>query len=77
MNEQELFELKERIDEAKSQVSELKGSEKQLMKELSEQWNCNSIETAKKKAKIIEKEINDLNTKIDEGTEELEEKYNL
>ena len=77
MNEQELFELKERIDTAKSKVSELKGSKKQLMKELKEQWDCSTVEAAEKKAKTMEKEIEQLNTKITEGTEELEEKYDV
>lgn len=77
MNEQQLFELKERIDTTKSKVSELKGQQQLLMKELKEQWNCDSVETAEKKAKTIENEINALNTKIDKGTEELEEKYDV
>lgn len=77
MNEQDLFKLKERIDDAKSKVSELEGQRKHLMKELKEQWNCNSVEAAEKKAKEIESEIEQLNQKIREGTEELEEKYDI
>ena len=77
MNEQDLFKLKERIDDAKSKVSELEGSKKQLMKELKEQWNCTSVEAAEKKVKTMEKEISGLTINIDKGTEELEEKYDV
>jgi len=77
MDEQELFKLKKQIDEAKSKVSELKGQQKHLMKQLKDEWDCTSIEAAEKKAKTIEKEINDLNQKITEGIEELEEKYDV
>lgn len=72
MNEQELFELKERIDMAKSKVSELKGRQQYLMKELKEQWDCDSIEKAETKVRKTENEIEQFNQKIDKGTEELE-----
>lgn len=77
MEEQELFELKERIDKAKSKVSELKGRQQYLMGELTKQYNCKTIEAAETKAQKIEDEIVQLNQKITEGTKELEEKYNV
>jgi len=77
MNEQELFDLKEQVDDAKFKTSELKGSEKQLMKDLKTDWDCDSIKAAEKKAGAIENEIEVLNQKISKGTEELEEKYDV
>ena len=77
MNEQDLFKLKERIDDAKSKVSELEGQRKHLMKELKEQWSCTSVEAAEKKVKTMEKEISTLTINFDKGTEELEEKCDL
>jgi len=77
MNEQELFELKERIDVAKSKISELKGHQQYVMKELKEQWNCNSVEEAEEKAQTMKNEIEQFNERINKGSEELEEKYNV
>jgi len=77
MNEQELFKLKEEIDVAKSKISELKGRQQYVMKELKEQWNCNSVEKAKEKAQTMKNEIEQFNERINKGSEELEEKYNV
>jgi len=77
MNEQDLFKLKERIDDAKSKVSELEGQRKHLIKELNEQWSCNSVEAAEKKAKEIEDEITFFNQKIDDGCFQLKDMYNI
>ena len=77
MNEKELLKLKEKINNAKSEVSELKGQEKYLIKELKENWNCDSIEAAKKTLKKLEVDVLQINQKIDEGIQELEEKYNV
>lgn len=77
MNEKELLKLKEKINNAKSEVSELKGQEKYLIKELKDNWNCASIEDAKKTLKKLEVDIQQIDQKIDEATRELEEKYNV
>lgn len=77
MNERELLALKERIDQAKSKVSELKGHQQYQMKELEQQWGCNSIEKAKSKIEDNRNEIEQFDQKIDRGTRELEEKYDV
>jgi len=69
-----LLNLKERIEEARSEASELKGQQKHLMKQL-EDWGCTSVKQAKEKAKELDKKINQLSNKIDQGVEELEEQY--
>lgn len=75
MTEKELLDLKERVDDAKTKVSELKGQQTALMNQLKTDWKCNSIEEAEKKLKTMEKEIATIEDKIKEGVEELEEKY--
>ena len=75
MNERELLDLKHQIEDAKTSVSELKGQQQMLMKQLKDEWKCNTIEEAERKIKSMGKEIDALQTQIDEGVKELEEKY--
>ena len=77
MNEQDLLQLKREIDSAKSEISELKGSKKQLMKDLKEQWDCDSLEEAEKAHQKLGVEIEKLSTQIEEGVKELNKKYEL
>lgn len=76
MKEKELLELKEKVDDAKSTVSELTGQKNALMKQLKEDWDCKSLEAAEDKLKEMERNISILEKKIEKATKELEEKYN-
>jgi len=76
MNERELMKIKEEIDVAKSKVSELSGKEEYLLQELQDHWKCSSIGEAKVGLQKLEKEINELNLKIEQGIIDIEEKYN-
>ena len=69
--------MKKQIDEANASVSELKGQLSALLKQLKDDWKCNSVEDAEKLIVKMDKEIASLNNKIEEGMEELEEKYEL
>ena len=75
MNEQKLLALKKEIDDAKVEVSELTGEIKSLMKTLKDDWNCETLEDARKKIRQWEKEIAEYDEKIKQGVKELEEKY--
>ncbi|HDY88854.1 MAG TPA: hypothetical protein ENH82_12180 [bacterium] len=77
MNEQQLLKLKKEIDDAKSEISELKGTQKQLMKDLKEQWSCASLKEAETAHQKLTNEISKLSTQIEEGVKELNEKYEL
>ena len=77
MEHQDLLDLKEKIDQAKEKSAELKGQLKGLTKELSDDWGCTTIEQAERKVTKMESDIEKLNTQINEGVEELEEKYNV
>lgn len=77
MDEKQLLDLKEKINNAKSEVSELKGQEKYLMKELKDTWNCATIKDAKMTLQELEENIKETNQKIEEAVQELKEKYNV
>jgi hypothetical protein len=77
MTEQELFKLKEKVDIAKTTVSELRGQYNAMMKQLKDDWKIISLEDAKMELKKMSKEIDNLNQKISKHTEELETKFEL
>jgi len=77
MDEEQLLELKKEIDDAKSKISELKGTRNQLMKDLKEQRNCSSLEAAEKEYKKLVEQITKLDIQINEGVKRLNEKYEL
>ena len=77
MNEQQLLDLKHQIDEAKTNATELTGQQKSLMDRLKKDWNCTTTVQAEKKLTELEKKITQLNTSIDKGVKELEERYEL
>jgi len=76
MDEAGLLKLKRQIDEAKQQTSELRGHQSALMQQLKTDWKCNTVEEANKLMSKMNKEKTTFNTKIEEGMEELEERYN-
>jgi adenine-specific DNA methylase len=77
MTEQQLLSLKKQVDEAKSTVSEYKGHKQALMKQLKDDWGCQSVETAELKLKSMQREINILSTQIEGGISKLEEEYGV
>ena len=77
MKEQDLLDLKQEIDEAKTKVSELKGERQYMMKQLQEQWGCANIDAAAKKLEKLRKEEKELQEKIDQGIANLKEKYDV
>jgi uncharacterized protein YnzC (UPF0291/DUF896 family) len=77
MTENELLQLKKRVDEAKTIVSEKRGELTAGMKQLKEEYKQSSLEGAKKQLKSILKEVEDIDNSINEKIEELESKYDL
>jgi predicted nucleic acid-binding Zn-ribbon protein len=77
MTEKQLLDLKDQIEDAKQSVSELKGQQTALLKQLKDTYKCSSIEEAEKKAEQMKKDIDKLQKQIDEGCKELEEKYDV
>jgi hypothetical protein len=77
MTEQDLLKLKQKIDDAKRQTSELKGHKTALMNQLKTDWKCNTVEEAEKLMTKMDKEITTLNDTIEKGLKELGEKYEV
>jgi outer membrane murein-binding lipoprotein Lpp len=77
MNEKELLNLKEKINQAKTKVSELKGRQDYLMQDLQDNWKCKTIKEAKIRLEDLEQEIKETNNKIEKAIVELKEKYNV
>ena len=77
LNEQQLLDLKEKVEDAKTQVSELNGQQTALMSQLKNDWGCKTIEEANTKLKGMENAISILEKKIERGVKELEEKYQI
>lgn len=77
MTENDLLKLKEKVDEAKTTVSELRGELTAGMKQLKDDWKLPTIDAAKKKLKTIASDIESLEIQINEHAEELETKFDL
>lgn len=75
MEKSELIKLKQNIDDARQEASEIKGQLKQLYASLEEEFECKTIEEAKQKEQEIQYKIEKLNKKIEEAVEQIEENY--
>ena len=76
-NEKQLLDLKKRVEEAKTTVSELTGHKQALVKQLQTEWDCKTIEEAEKKLSTMEKEVQKIDLQIKQGIQELESNYNI
>jgi hypothetical protein len=72
MTEQQLLDLKSKIEAAKGTVSELKGQKQALMKQLLDDWQCETTEAAEKKLKEMDDSIAEIDLKIEKGSKELQ-----
>jgi len=75
MTEQDLLDLKQQIDDAKDSVSELKGQQTALLKQLKDTYGCATIEEAEKKAAKMKGDISKIQGKISTFSQTLEAKY--
>ena len=77
LNEKQLLALKSEIDGAKNAVAESKGHLSALMKQLSDNWGCSTVEKAEKKLAKMKTELATILTEIEEGSDKLEEKLEI
>ena len=75
MDERQLLKLKEEIDTAKTEVSELEGSKKTMLKDLLDRFGCKTLDEASAKLEKMAAEIEALQAQLDAGLREIEEKY--
>jgi hypothetical protein len=77
MERDDLIDLKKKVDEASTNVSNLEGQRDILMKQLKKDWGCSTLAAAGKKIEASKKEAKDLDAKIMEGLKQLEENYDF
>jgi|AntDeeMinimDraft_6_1070357.scaffolds.fasta_scaffold00493_3 predicted nuclease with TOPRIM domain len=77
MDEQDLLDLKNKIEQAKQEVSKLEGRQEHLLQTLAEDWDCGDYGAAEDKLKDMEDEISDINDTIETKTNELKKDYDV
>ena len=75
MTAEELLEIKDVIERAKSKISELKGQKINYMESLTHDFGCNSVIMAEKKVITLDLEITDISEIIEEKTEKLQKDF--
>ena len=75
MTEKQLLEIKEKIENSKSKLSELKGKKEGLMDSLEKTWECTTINQAEKKLNALKKELKELEVVKQKGIKKLESEY--
>jgi len=73
MTEQDLLQLKQEIDEAKTEISKLEGAKQTLMQQAKEKWNCSSAAELETLLSKWKEEASTLNTQIVNRLKDLEE----
>ena len=77
MDTEKLLELKEKIETAKTKVSQLKGKRDYLLQQLKTDWQCKTLKEAEQKEKELEIEIANIEEKIEKGLKELNDNYDF
>jgi flagellar biosynthesis chaperone FliJ len=72
MNDQDLLDLKQKIEEAKENLSKNEGRKEALMEQLQDRFGIKTLAEAKKKIKELEEEIEAQSAQIETATDELE-----
>jgi hypothetical protein len=76
LTKQELLDLLDEVQEAKSSTSELKGQQTAITRQLKDDFNCNSLEEAEDEIDNMNKKLTIFDKKIKRGSAELEEQLN-
>lgn len=71
MPEQDLLKLKEAVDKAKTEESQLVGQHSQLIKTMNEDFNCHDLKEAKKYLADIDDKIKDKKSTLETGVKNL------
>ena len=76
MTEQQLLQAKKKVDEAKTRVSELKGQQTALLKQLKSDYKLESPKELKTAIDAENVKLSKISDQIEKGLQELE-KYNF
>jgi len=77
ITKEQLLEIKEQIEEAKSDTKTLEGRMEYLMQQLGDKLKCKSIEEARKLLKKYELELEKIDTEITVKVKAVQEEYDL
>lgn len=72
--EQELLEIKKKIEEARTNEAKLEGQYSQLLKQLQDDFNCNTIEEAEEFLSEINGKIKEKEQSLEKGIQDLKNK---
>jgi len=72
-SERGLLDLKEKIGESKTKIAELQGQRKMLNERLKSEWSCDSVKEARTHLKKMGEAKEEIEEKIDDGLEKIEE----
>ena len=75
MDKEDLFALKEEIEDAKTEISELKGEQKAIIKQLNENWECSKIKDGRQKIEEFSKELRTINKQLFEILQRISSQY--
>lgn len=73
MPEQDLLKLKEAVDKARTEESQLAGQHSQLIKTMREDFNCKDLREAKKYLADIDEKIKDKKNTLETGVKSMKE----
>lgn len=73
--QEQLTDLKEKIDNAQIDKSKLEGKKEQLMSQLKEKFKVNSIPKAENLLVKMKKELTNMKDKLESGMDQFEEDY--
>ena len=77
LSKDDLLNIKKDIEETKDIIKDKQASLKFLKQQLKNDWDCNSVNEAKKILKNIETEITDFEETIATKIQEISEEYNI
>jgi len=69
------IELKKRVEQAQQEANKAEGALEQITKQLKKEFDCNTLEAAKKKLRVLEKQGQKAKTEFENAIEEFEEKW--
>lgn len=75
MDKSDIKQLKKKVDDARQKLAGLQGREEYLLERLKKEFKCSDLSTARKKAVVLKKEITDMELRITEAIQQLEEDY--
>ena len=69
------MELKKRVEQAQQEVSKAEGALEQIMKQLKKDFGCATLEIAKRKLELLEKQSQKAKTEFEDAVDKFEQKW--